>query len=148
MSIAKKLLEELRSDDELRREFVKEIVSELLRDRRLRIVALQALRREIATKQDIDDLRKEMMEVEQRLRKEMEEMEERLRKEIKDVEQSLRKEFSEEISRIWDRLQSIDSRLSRVEGILSLFVKVFIAFNLPILIALIGMLLKLFYSTP
>jgi len=42
-----------------------------------------------------------------------------------------------------ERIREIDIRMARVEGQLSLFVKLFIAFNLPILLAIIGILLRM-----
>jgi len=43
---------------------------------------------------------------------------------------------------IEQRISSLEQRVSRVEGQLSLFIKMFIAFNVPILVGIIGILLK------
>jgi hypothetical protein len=50
------------------------------------------------------------------------------------------------ISALESRVNSIEERLARLEGQMSLFVKLFIAFNLPILIAVIGILLRMIFS--
>jgi len=44
-----------------------------------------------------------------------------------------------------NRINNIDVRLARVEGQLSLFVKLFVAFNLHILMAVIGILLRIVF---
>jgi hypothetical protein len=44
-----------------------------------------------------------------------------------------------------NRVNSIEERLARLEGQMNLFVKLFIAFNLPTLIAVIGILLKMVF---
>jgi uncharacterized protein (DUF342 family) len=54
--------------------------------------------------------------------------------------------LEERISALENRVNSIEERLARLEGQMSLFVKLFIAFNLPILIAVIGILLKMVFS--
>ena len=46
------------------------------------------------------------------------------------------------------RVSSMEQRVARMEGQLSLLVKVFIAFNLPILIGIIGMLLRTYMPPP
>ena len=58
MSTCKQLLEELRRDEELRKALAEELLPEALRHRNLRKVMLLALSREMATKEDIENLRK------------------------------------------------------------------------------------------
>jgi hypothetical protein len=50
------------------------------------------------------------------------------------------------ISALENRVNSIEERLTRLEGQTGLFVKLFIAFNLPTLIAVIGILSKMVFS--
>ncbi|MCC5998255.1 MAG: hypothetical protein LM573_04190 [Thermofilum sp.] len=57
MSIARQLLEELRSDEGLRRALAEELLPEALRHRELRKAMLLALSREMATKEDIEELK-------------------------------------------------------------------------------------------
>jgi hypothetical protein len=45
-----------------------------------------------------------------------------------------------------NRVNSIEERLAKLEGQMDLFVKPFIAFNLPTLIAVIGILLKMVFA--
>jgi uncharacterized protein YicC (UPF0701 family) len=79
---------------------------------------------EAATKRELENLRAEM-------KTEMGKLEERLERRISALE---------------SRVNSIEERLARLEGQMSLFVKLFIAFNLPILIAVIGILLRMIFS--
>ncbi len=109
MSTARKLLEELRGDEGLRRELAEELLPEVLRSKELRRIILVALYKEIATKEDIESLRNE-------------------------------------IKRIEGRLSMLEQRAARLEGMLGLFVKLFIAFNIPILIGIIGILLKMVFG--
>jgi uncharacterized protein YlxW (UPF0749 family) len=75
-------------------------------------------------------------------KRELEKLEERLRNEI---QREVRR-LEERISALENRVNSIEERLARLEGQMSLFVKLFIAFNLPTLIAVIGILLKMIFS--
>jgi chaperonin cofactor prefoldin len=63
----------------------------------------------------------------------------------KDLEK-LEERLERRISALESRVNSIEERLARLEGQMNLFVKFFIAFNLPILIAVIGILLKMIFS--
>jgi uncharacterized protein YceH (UPF0502 family) len=62
----------------------------------------------------------------------------------KDLER-LGERLERRISALESRVNSIEERLARLEGRMSLSVKLFIAFNLPILIAVIGILLRLVF---
>ena len=57
MSIGRQLLEELRRDEELRGNLAEELLPEALRNRELRKAMLLALSREMATKEDIEELK-------------------------------------------------------------------------------------------
>jgi type IV secretory pathway component VirB8 len=50
------------------------------------------------------------------------------------------------ITALENRVNAIEERLARLEGQMDLFIKLFIAFNLPTLIAVIGILLKMIFS--
>jgi len=58
VSVGRQLLEELRRDEELRRMLAEELIPEALRYRALRRAMLVALSREMATKEDIENLKK------------------------------------------------------------------------------------------
>ena len=60
MSVGRQLLEELRRDEELRRMLAEELIPKALRHRELRRAILIALSREMATKEDIENLKKEI----------------------------------------------------------------------------------------
>ena len=60
MSTGKQLLEELRKDEDLRRALAEELLPETLRHRELRRTMLLALSKEMATKEDIDNLREDI----------------------------------------------------------------------------------------
>jgi len=91
---------------------------------------------------DLEKLRAELVKTEERLRTEME----NLRAEIKTEMGKLEERLERRISALESRVNSIEERLARLEGQMNLFVKLFIAFNLPILIAVIGILLKMIFS--
>ncbi len=141
------MLEELHGDEELRRELAEELLPEVLRSKELRRIILVALYREIATKEDIESLRNEIKRIEEKLeqfatKEDLRRVEERLNGEIRRVEEKL----STEIKRVEGRLSMLEQRVAHLEGMLSLFIKLFIAFNIPILIGIIGILLKMVFS--
>jgi chromosome segregation ATPase len=139
VSLAEKLLEELKSDEKLREEFLAFVAEGVARNRRARLVMLQGLLREAATKSDVESAKNE-------LRAEIE----ALRSEFRADVDALRKEFREEIRRLEARIESLEARISsleqrvaRLEGSISLFIKLFIAFNLPLLVSVIAALVAL-----
>jgi len=60
MSIGRQLLDELRSDEELRRALAEELLPEALRHRELRRIMLLAVSKEMVTKDDIENLKKDI----------------------------------------------------------------------------------------
>ena len=71
-----------------------------------------------------------------------------------DVE-ALRREFREEMGRLGGRIDGLERRLdgleqrvSRLEGSISLFTKLFVAFNLPLLVSVIAALVALLLRAP
>jgi len=69
---------------------------------------------------------------------------------LKELEERLRNEFITRLSLIENRITSLEQRITglehrivELEGQMSLFIKLFIAFNLPILMGIIGILLKM-----
>jgi len=119
----------------------------------VRLAIINALIRDVATKEDIEKLRAATKEDIENLRKATKEDIENLRKATKEDIENLRKTTKEDIGRLEARINSLDvridgleARISRLEGQMSLFVKLFIAFNLPILLGIVGMLLKLVFT--
>jgi len=149
VSIAEKLIEELEKDPKIRRRLAELMVT----DSDVRLAIINAVladvatkgdleKLEAATKGDLEKLRAELVKTEERLRTEME----NLRAEIKTEMGKLEERLERRISALESRVNSIEERLARLEGQMNLFVKLFIAFNLPILIAVIGILLKMIFS--
>jgi len=132
VSLAEKLLEELKSDEKVREEFLAFVAEGVARDRRARLIMLQGLLREVATKSDVESTRNE-------LRAEIE----ALRKELRTEIEALRSEFREEVKSLEARISSLEQRVARLEGSISLFIKLFIAFNLPLLVSVIAALVAL-----
>jgi predicted ribosome quality control (RQC) complex YloA/Tae2 family protein len=120
MSVTSKLMEELRKDEKLEDEFMTFIAERVALKPSIRGVILSAVLREVATKEDIEKLRDET------------------REEI----EKLREEMNTRFSSMDQRVSSLEQRMSKIEGQLSLLIRIFIAFNLPILIGIIGILLR------
>ncbi len=53
--------------------------------------------------------------------------------------------LEDKVSRLEERVSKLEERIARVEGRLDLLIKVFIAFNIPLLIAVIGILPKMIF---
>ena len=137
-------MEELRRDEELRRALAEKLLPEALRHRELRRAMLVALSREVATKEDIEKLRRATKEDTENLRRATKEDIENLRKATKEDIESL----GRAIKALEERVSSLEQMVARVEGQLSLLVRVFIAFNLPTLIGIIGILLRTYVPPP
>jgi len=105
-----------------------------------------------ATKQDIEKLRQEIEKLRSdfnEFRQETKQETSEIRKEISGLKEEINEVKGEinglrrEISELKEEIGVLRERVARVEGVLSLLVKVFIAFNVPLLIAVIGILLKM-----
>jgi len=115
MSIGKQLLDELRKDGELRKALAEELLPETLRYRALRKTMLLALSREMATKDDIENLRKATKEDVENLRKLTKEDIENLRKLTKEDIENLRKATREDFENLGKELKSyIDTRINDI----------------------------------
>ncbi len=86
----------------------------------VRLAIINAVLRDVATKQDLEKLRNEF------------------RQEISRLENR--------IDRVEERINSIEQRLARLEGRMDLLIKVFIGFSVPTLTAVIGILLKMLFK--
>ena len=116
MSIAEKLIEELEKDPKIRKRLAELMVT----DSDVRLAIINAVLADVATKKDLERL------------------EERIERRISTLERR--------IEALENRVNSIEARLARLEGQMNLFVRLFIAFNLPTLIAVIGILLRMVFS--
>ena len=142
MSIAEKLIEELEKDPKIRRRLAELMVT----DSDVRLAIINAVLADVATKSDLEKL-------EAATKRELEKLEERLRNDFRSEIQREVKRLEDRISALENRIaalenrvNSIEERLARLEGQMDLFVKLFIAFNLPTLIAVIGILLKMVFA--
>ncbi len=135
----------------------------LVSDSDIRTMIINAVIRDVATKQDIEKLREETRRDIEKLREEFRQEIEKLRKGTKQEIEKLRQEIKQEIeklreetrrdieklndriSRLEERVSRLEERVARVEGGLNLLVKMFIAFNVPLLIAVIGIMLKMIF---
>jgi DNA repair exonuclease SbcCD ATPase subunit len=142
VSIAEKLIEELEKDPKIRRRLAELMVT----DSDVRLAIINAVLADVATKSDLEKLeaatKRELENLRVEMKAEMGKLEERLRSEMGKLEERLERR----ISALESRVNSIEERLARLEGQMGLFVKLFIAFNLPILIAVIGILLRMIFS--
>jgi hypothetical protein len=127
VSIGEKLIEELEKDPKIRKRLAELMVT----DSDVRLAIINAVLADVATKKDLEKL-------EVATKRELERLEERLERRISALENR--------ISALENRVNSIEERLARLEGQMNLFVKLFIAFNLPILIAVIGILLRMVFA--
>jgi chromosome segregation ATPase len=100
-------------------------------DSDVRLAIIDAVLADVATKSDLEKL-------EERLRSEIQREVRRLEDRISALENG--------IAALENRVNSIEERLTRLEGQMGFFVKLFMAFNLPTLIAVIGILLKMVFS--
>jgi len=99
----------------------------------VRLAIINAVLRDVATKSDIEALRREFKSDLEALRRELREEIGRLDKRIDGLEQ---------------RVGSLEQRVARLEGSISLFTKLFVAFNLPLLVSVIAALVVLLLRTP
>ncbi len=97
----------------------------------VRLAIINAVLRDVATKQDIEKLRNE-------LRNEFKNEIRRLEERINRVE--------ERIAHLEKRVGSLEERVARLDERVSFLVRVVFGFNLPILLAIIGLLLKMLWE--
>jgi hypothetical protein len=130
-SIAEKLIEELEKDPKIRKRLAELMVT----DSDVRLAIINAVLADVATKSDLEKL-------EERLRNDFRS---EIQREVRRLEDRITA-LENRITALENRVNSIEERLARLEGQMDLFVKLFIAFNLPTLIAVIGILLKMVFS--
>jgi chromosome segregation ATPase len=142
VSIGEKLIEELEKDPKIRKRLAELMVT----DSDVRLAIINAVLADVATKSDLEKL-------EAATKRELEKLEERLRNDFRnEIQREVRRledkisALENRITALENRVNSIEERLAKLEGLMDLFVKLFIAFNLPTLIAVIGILLKMIFS--
>jgi len=139
VSIAEKLIEELEKDPKIRRRLAELMVA----DSEVRLAIINAVLADVATKSDLEKLEEKLRnDFRNEIRREVGRLEERISALERRIETLENRIFTLE-----NRVNSIEARLARLEGQMNLFVRLFIAFNLPTLIAVIGILLRLVFSS-
>ena len=135
----------------------KRLAELMVTDSDVRLAIINAVLADVATKSDLERMeaatKAELEKLEAATKRELEKLEERLRndfrseiqREVKRLEDRI-SALENRISALENRVNSIEERLAKLEGQMDLFVKLFIAFNLPTLIAVIGILLKMIFS--
>jgi predicted ribosome quality control (RQC) complex YloA/Tae2 family protein len=125
------LIEELEKDPKIRKRLAELMVT----DSDIKLAIINAVLADVATKSDLEEL-------EERLRNDFRN---EIQREVRRLEDRI-SALEDRIAAFENRVNSIEERLTRLEGQMDLFVKLFIAFNLPTLIAVIGILLKMVFS--
>jgi molecular chaperone DnaK (HSP70) len=115
MSTGRQLLDELRRDEELRRALAEELLPEALRHRELRRVMLIAISREMATKDDIESLRRATKEDAERLEAELKSYVDARITELKSYMDSRINEFK---SYVDARIKDVNTRMSDFYGVM------------------------------
>ena len=135
----------------------KRLAELMVTDSDVRLAIINAVLADVATKSDLEKLevatRRELENLRAEMKSEMEKLEERLRNDFRnEIQREVRRledrisALENRISALENRVNSIEVMLAKLEGQMDLFVKLFIAFNLPTLIAVIGILLKMIFS--
>ncbi len=149
MSIAEKLIEELEKDPKIRRRLAELMVT----DSDVRLAVINAVLADVATKKDLKELeerfrnemQREVSKLEERLRSELQREVRRLEERISALESRI-STLEKRMEALEVRVNSIEARIAKLEGQMDLFVRLFVAFNLPTLIAVIGILLRMVFS--
>ncbi len=94
----------------------------------VRLAIINAVIRDVATKEYLNRLRIEIRDEIERLRSE------------------LRSEFRSEIGEIRREINELREEVASLRGQVNMLTKMFIAFNLPVLLAVIGLLLKMIFT--
>jgi len=170
LSVGRALLEEIRRDEALRRELALELAAEIAGSPEARLAILEAVLREVATKQDLEKTRAELREEIEKVKSELRGEIERVRNELRGDMEKMRSELRGEIDRVRGEIErvrselkgdivelrkelraleakfdSLEIRLARVEASLTLLTRMYVAFNVPLLVAVIGILITLLW---
>jgi Cdc6-like AAA superfamily ATPase len=117
VKLTEQLLNELSEDKEARdsvaRVLSPAILEDLMNNSQLRLLLITALLKDVATKDDIKEVKEDL------------------------------KRLDGDVKRLEHEVVDLKERVAKVEGTLNLFVKLFVAFNVPILVGIVSILLKL-----
>ncbi len=128
----KRLAEILERDEEGRRRIAKVLASEIAVDAKTRELLITAILRDVATKEDIENLRKNIKDDIENLKKE-------LKDEIKETERRMKEYVN---LRIADTENKLSERIKAIEDRLKLLTNFVLTTLIAILITLISVILK------
>jgi len=134
VSLARQLLEEFSKDNEAYQEFIRRISVGIAQDDKVRLLILDSVIKEAATKSDIDALRKEINDLEQRLRTATKSDIDALRKEMRDTEQGIKTELK---SYVDVKFESVNKRIDEIREDMRTYFFGFLGGILATLIAII-----------
>ncbi len=134
VSLARQLLEEFSKDNEAYQEFIRRISVGIAQDDKVRLLILDSVIKEVATKSDIDALRKEINDLEQRLRTATKSDIDALRKEMRDTEQGIKTELK---SYVDVKFESVNKRIDEIREDMRTYFFGFLGGILATLIAII-----------
>ena len=126
------------------------VIEELLRDRRLRRELLLAVARESATRQDLENAKSELRREIDQLRRGFEELRRDVEALKRDVEVLKRDvaQLREEVNEVRRELRELRGEVARLSGSVAMLTRAFIAVNVPTLLAVIGILLRMVFTGP
>lgn len=102
----------------------------------IRLAILQGILREVTTKRDLEQLRRELMDyIDRRITE--------LRTEFRTELERRVGEVRGEVQELRAEVRNLSKGVTRLEGTVSLLVKVFVSFNVAVLVGIIGILIKL-----
>ncbi len=136
----KKFAEMLEKDEEARAKIADILATEIaLRSRKL---IVKAVLREVATKDDIKELRREIKETEEKLRKEIKDVESRLRNEIRETEERLKRDFKEYVDVKVESLRNeMKNEIRGLEKRLNMLTKFMLGTFIGIILTLVSIIL-------
>jgi septal ring factor EnvC (AmiA/AmiB activator) len=140
VSIAEKLVEELEADERVRKRLAKLLVSEVVSEPDARLAIINAVLRDVATK---DDIAKVMEEIE-KVRIETREEIEKLRKEIYDQIAELRERASKlegAFTQLVERIGDLDKRIDALDKRIDYVTKVSWVLTISVLATLVAQVL-------
>jgi len=121
LSLAEKLVEELEADEKARKRLVKLLVSEAVSESELRLVIINAVLRDVATKDDVVKLREEIEKIRIATKEDISKLEERIevfRKEIYAQVAELRERVSKlegAFTQLVERIGNLDKRIDALD---------------------------------
>ncbi|AEM38306.1 hypothetical protein Pyrfu_0435 [Pyrolobus fumarii 1A] len=128
-SLIDRLLEDAARHPEKRRRLARMLALDIATEETLRSLLLEGLLRDVATKQDLEKVRREMREMEERLKREMREVEERLQRQMEELRKG-----------IWRLEDRMDNLVKWMVGLLASIWLTLVALLLPVVLKMLGLI--------